>query len=94
MSLTGSFTGVQYQVPSPSGSLMVWLRVEPHQLDSTKGHRSVGWTKPIAELDLTSLAAQELRPWSAPGPERRFFRDILQLGAYGKALDLSDHVIS
>ena len=88
MSLTGSFTG------STSGAIGVWLMVEPHPLDSTKGHRSVGWTKPIAELDFISLAAQELRPRSAPGPERRFFRDILQLGAYGKALDLSDHVIS
>ena len=33
---------------------MVWLMVEPDQLVSTKGQRSVGWTKVIAELDFIS----------------------------------------
>lgn len=56
MSLAGSFIGVQYQVPSPSGSLMVWLMVEPHQLDSTKGHRSV--VGPRLSLNSTSYLSR------------------------------------
>lgn len=69
---------------------MVWLMVEPLQLDSTKGQRSLGWTKVVAELDFISRGAK-ISTTLLARPRTGFLMDILEPAPTERLSILSDH---